>query len=164
MNLTVSHSTLAGSIAVSGSKSHTIRGIIAALCAQGKSILRAPLVSEDTLATLEAACRLGATVERYTDRWEITGTGGRFRDPGSPIDMKNSGTGLRLLAGVCALQDFAISFDGDDSLRTRKMSTLLDSFAQLGAKIDSPTGKCPFTLCGPVRGGKTVADGASSQF
>jgi 3-phosphoshikimate 1-carboxyvinyltransferase len=44
------------------------------------------------------------------------------------------------------------------------MSTLLESFAELGAKIEAPTGKCPFTLCGPVRGGKTHADGASSQF
>ena len=159
MKLTVSSSTLSGSIAVSGSKSHTIRGIIAALCADGKSILHAPLASEDTLATLDAARLLGAEVVCYPDRWEITGTNGKFKNPGKVIDMKNSGTGLRLLSGVCALQDFTISFDGDDSLRTRKMSTLLDSFVQLGAKVNAPTGKCPFSLCGPVKGGKTTDDG-----
>lgn len=164
MKLTVSSSTLSGSIAVSGSKSHTIRGIIAALCADGKSILHAPLASEDTLATLDAARLLGAEVVCYSDRWEITGTQGKFRNPGKVIDMKNSGTGLRLLSGVCALQDFEISFDGDDSLRTRKMSTLLNSFVQLGAKVNAPTGKCPFSICGPVKGGKTTADGQSSQF
>ena len=164
MKLTVKKSRLAGSIAVSGSKSHTIRGVVTALCAQGKCILHAPLSSEDTLATLEAAQALGAQVVKKAGAWEITGTGGRFTDPGKTIDMKNSGTGLRLLSGVCALQDFKISFDGDSSLRTRKMASLLDSFAQLGARIDAPTGKCPFALQGPVRGGKTTADGQSSQF
>ena len=134
MKLTVKKSELTGSIAVSGSKSHTIRGIVAALASDGKCILHAPLESEDTLATLDAAELLGAKVTRFSDRWEITGTGKKFKDPGKTIDMKNSGTGLRLLSGVCALQDFAISFDGDASLRTRKMDTLLDSFVRLGAK------------------------------
>ena len=164
MRLVSRKSVLSGKIAVSGSKSHTIRGIVAALCAEGTSVLHAPLESEDTLAALEAAELLGAKVRRFKDRWEIAGTGGRFTDPGRVIDMKNSGTGLRLLSGVCALQSFAITFDGDSSLRTRKMSTLLDSFAQLGAFIDAPTGKCPFTLRGPVTGGRTTADGESSQF
>ena len=164
MDLTVRKSRLSGSIAVSGSKSHTIRGIVTALCAQGKSILHAPLFSEDTLATLEAAEALGARVVRKSGSWEITGTGGKFTDPGKTIDMKNSGTGLRLLTGVCALQDFAITFDGDASLRTRKMASLLASFEELGAQVSAPSGKCPFSLQGPVRGGKTTADGQSSQF
>ena len=119
MRLVSRKSVLSGKIAVSGSKSHTIRGIVAALCAEGTSVLHAPLESEDTLAALEAAELLGAKVRRFKDRWEIAGTGGRFTDPGRVIDMKNSGTGLRLLSGVCALQSFAITFDGDSSLRTR---------------------------------------------
>jgi len=164
MKLTVRPSVLRGEIAVSGSKSHTIRGIVTALAGTGTSVLRAPLGSADTLATLDAAMLLGARVTRCADSWEITGTGGRFTDPGRVIDMKNSGTGLRLLSGMCALQDFTISFDGDSSLRTRKMATLLDSFAKLGARIDAPTGKCPFSLRGPVTGGTVTADGSSSQF
>jgi 3-phosphoshikimate 1-carboxyvinyltransferase len=164
MKLTVKPSVLKGEIAVSGSKSHTIRGIVAALAGTGKSLLRSPLGSADTLAVLDAAKLLGAQVMCGADFWEITGTGGRFTDPGQVIDMKNSGTGLRLLSGMCALQDFTVSFDGDSSLRTRKMATLLDSFAQLGAKIDAPTGKCPFSMRGPVTGGPVTADGSSSQF
>ena len=164
MKLTVKPSVLKGEIAVSGSKSHTIRGIVAALAGTGKSFLRSPLESADTLAVLDAAKLLGAQVVCGRDFWEITGTGGRFTDPGQVIDMKNSGTGLRLLSGMCALQDFTVSFDGDSSLRTRKMATLLDSFAQLGAEIDAPTGKCPFSMRGPVTGGAVRADGSSSQF
>ena len=164
MKLTVRPSVLKGEIAVSGSKSHTIRGIVAALAGTGKSRLRSPLGSADTLAVLDAAKLLGAGVECGADFWEITGTGGHFTDPGQVIDMKNSGTGLRLLSGMCALQDFTVSFDGDSSLRTRKMATLLDSFAQLGAQIDAPTGKCPFSMRGPVTGGPVRADGSSSQF
>ena len=86
MKLTVQKSELSGDIAVSGSKSHTIRGIVAALCAQGTSYLRDPLVSEDTLAALSAAELLGAKVVRHPDFWEITGTCGRFTDPGTCID------------------------------------------------------------------------------
>jgi len=164
MKLTVKPSVLKGEIAVSGSKSHTIRGIVAALAGTGKSLLRSPLGSADTLAVLGAAKLLGAQVVCGADFWEIIGTGGRFTDPGRVIDMKNSGTGLRLLSGMCALQDFTVSFDGDSSLRTRKMATLLDSYAQLGAKIDAPTGKCPFSMRGPVTGGPVTADGSSSQF
>ena len=164
MKLTVRPSVLKGEIAVSGSKSHTIRGIVAALAGTGESRLRSPLESADTLAVLDAAKLLGAEVVCGADFWEITGTGGHFSDPGQMIDMKNSGTGLRLLSGMCALQDFTVSFDGDSSLRTRKMATLLDSFAQLGAHIDAPTGKCPFSMRGPVTGGPVRADGSSSQF
>ena len=164
MKLTVRPSVLKGEIAVSGSKSHTIRGIVAALAGTGRSRLRSPLESADTLAVLDAAKLLGAEVVRGTDFWEFAGTGGHFTEPGQVIDMKNSGTGLRLLSGMCALQDFTVSFDGDASLRTRKMATLLDSFAQLGAQIDAPTGKCPFAMRGPVTGGPVRADGSSSQF
>lgn len=164
MKLVVRRSKLSGSIAVPGSKSHTIRGVVAALQSEGKAILRAPLESEDTRSALEAAKAFGAVVSEFDDRWEISGCGGRLRDPGKVINMNNSGTGLRMLTALSALQDFPITFDGDESLRTRLMSGLFDALLVLGAKIDSAAGKCPFTICGPVRGGRTKVDGKSSQY
>ena len=125
MKLLVKPSRIRGSIAVTGSKSHTIRGIAAALMADGVSTLYAPLESADTRSTLEAAKLFGAKVREFPDRWEITGTGGRFADPGRTVDLGNSGTGLRMLTSLAALQGFRIGFDGDASLRTRLMSGLL---------------------------------------
>ena len=156
MDLKVVPSRIRGSIAVIGSKSHTIRGITAALLAEGTSTLVAPLESADTRSTLTAACRLGATVKELPGRWEITGTGGRFTDPGSPLDLGNSGTGLRMLTSVAALQNFPIGFDGDSSLRTRLMSGLLSALEKLGAKVESRGGKCPFRISGPLHGGGTA--------
>lgn len=164
MDLKVHRSTLEGSIAVSGSKSHTIRAIICALAANGKSIVRSPLESADTRAALEAAKSFGAKVIELADAWEIEGLGGKLQNPGKTIDMMNSGTGLRLMTGLAALQDFPVTFDGDESLRTRKMAPLLSALEKLGAKVSSANGKAPFTICGPLRGGKTTVDGTSSQF
>lgn len=157
-------STLEGAISVSGSKSHTIRAIVCALLADGVSTVRSPLESADTRAALEAAKCFGAKVVEKNGVWEITGCKGKLRNPGKVVDMMNSGTGLRLLTGVAALQDFPVTFDGDESLRTRKMAPLLEAFEKLGAKVTSVDGKAPFTISGPVSGGSTTVDGTSSQF
>ena len=164
MNLKVRPSLLNGSIAVSGSKSHTIRAVVCALAATGKSIVRAPLESADTRAALEAAKLFGAKVTEHPGVWEIEGCGGKLRDPGKTVDMMNSGTGLRLMTGLAALQDFPVTFDGDESLRTRKMGSLLDALKNLGAKVDCANGRAPFTVQGPLTGGATTIDGTSSQF
>ena len=164
MDLKVKRSTLEGSIAVSGSKSHTIRAIVCALLAEGTSIVRSPLESADTRAALEAAKSFGAKVIEKPGAWEITGCGGKFQDPGRTIDMMNSGTGLRLLTGLAALQDFTVSFDGDESLRTRKMAPLLSALEKIGARTVSSDGKAPFSITGPITGGNTTVDGTSSQF
>ena len=164
MKLLVRPSRLRGEIAVTGSKSHTIRGIAAALAANGTSVLVAPLESADTRSTLEAARLLGAKVREHDDVWEITGTGGVFTDPGRTLDLGNSGTGMRMLTGLCAKQSFPIRFDSDESLRTRLMAGLFDALAPLGCRIESADGKCPFTVEGPLSGGATRVDGTTSQF
>ncbi len=164
MKLLVKPSRVRGEIAVTGSKSHTIRGIAAALAAEGKSTLIAPLESADTRSTLEAAKLLGANVTEGGGFWEIAGTGGKFADPGRTLDLGNSGTGMRMLTGFCARQNFPIRFDGDESLRTRLMAGLFDALAPLGCRIESTNGKCPFTVEGPLKGGATKVDGTTSQF
>ncbi len=164
MKLIVRPSRIRGEISVIGSKSHTIRGIAAALMAEGTSTLHAPLESADTRSSLNAAKAFGAKVSESEGCWRITGTGGRFTDPGRTVDMGNSGTGLRMLTGLAATQSFRVEFDGDASLRTRLMAGLLDALRPLGAAVESTAGKCPFTIRGPVRGGATRVDGTTSQF
>lgn len=166
MNIKVKKSKINGQIAVPGSKSHTIRGIAAALCANGTSKLIAPLVAEDTISTLKAATLLGAKFENpgeiHSD-WKITGYGGP-KVPGEVLNMNNSGTGTRILLATCATCDEAVTFDGDASLRTRPMGQLLDALKQLGVRVISSKGRCPLTITGPARSGHVTVDGTSSQF
>lgn len=164
MRIKVRRSQLNGDIAVPGSKSHTIRGIAIATAAHGVSTLHSPLISEDTLSALKAAEALGASIERNSDNWVIRGTGGKFSSPKEPIDMGNSGTSLRIFSGLAAIGHGPITFDGDDSLRTRPMMQLLDALNELGVTVNSNDGKCPLTIFGPVKGGKATVNGTSSQF
>ena len=164
MRLHINPSVINGTIGVPGSKSHTIRGVICGILADGRSVLKYPLESDDTKAAIGAARALGAEVVQHPDHWEIFGCGGIFTPPAETIDMLNSGTSLRLFFSAGARQNFPITFDGDASLRSRKMATLIQTLESLGCRCTSLNGKCPVSICGPVRSGKAVVDGESSQF
>ena len=164
MILHVKPSRLNGSLAVPGSKSHTIRGVLCGIMADGVSVLKNPLESDDTRAAAGAARSIGAEVRQSGDHWEIRGCGGRFSDPRKTIDMLNSGTSLRLFFSAGARQDFPLSFDGDASLRTRKMAPLIRTLETLGCVCTSTEGHCPVSIRGPVKSGRAFVDGTSSQF
>lgn len=165
MHLSVKHSQINGETAVPGSKSHTIRALAIAALAKGSSIIKAPLVSDDTLSCLSAACALGAWVRRGDDSmWQVIGTGGRMIEPARPLDMGNSGTGLRIFSALASLSASPISFGGDESLQNRPMESLLAALNDLGAKTESNGGHCPLTVTGPIHGGETTVDGTSSQY
>lgn len=164
MKIKVSRSSLQGSISVPASKSHTIRAIAAALMADGVSRIRAPLESADTCSTLEAARLLGARIEQTPECWSITGNGGKLRVPKRPIDMGNSGTGLKIFAALAATASDTVHFCGDGSLSSRPVGSLLDALRLLGVESTSSSGCCPLSVTGPLRGGKTEVDGYSSQF
>ena len=165
MLLSVRHSQINGETAVPGSKSHTIRALAIAALAKGTSVIKMPLVSDDTLSCLSAACALGAWVRRGDDStWQVFGTGGRLIEPAHPLDMGNSGTGLRIFSALASLSSSSISFGGDESLRNRPMAALLSALTDLGAKTESADGHCPLTVTGPIHGGETTVDGTSSQY
>lgn len=155
---------LSGTIAVPGSKSHTIRAVIAAFLADGVSEIIAPLYSADTASALSAVRALGAVVDESRSRWLITGRNRNFIDPGKTIDLGNSGTTMRIITAAAALGNFEVSFDGDDSLRKRIMQGELDALTALGAKTASSGGCAPLSVCGPLTGGKCKVDGTTSQY
>lgn len=164
MDIRVVKSKLSGNIAVPGSKSHSIRAAICAMLGDGISLIHSPLNSEDTRSCLNAATQYGAQVVTSPGMWTITGTGGKLRQPKKLIDLGNSGTSLRILAGIAATVGFESEFDGDASLRTRVMTPILEALNTLGVKTESGNGKCPLKICGPLNGGQVVIDGTSSQF
>ena len=147
MEIAVSRSKISGQVEIPGSKSHTIRAIVLASLAKGTSTIKAPLVSEDTVSCLQAASTLGAWIKR-----------------GDDTIWRNSGTGLRLFTSIAARADFPISFDGDESLRTRTMASLLAALQAMGAKVESANGKCPLSVTGPINGAEVTIEGKTSQY
>ena len=81
------------------------------------------------------------------------------------IDAANSGTTIRVAAGVAALLDGRVELTGDSSLRTRPMQPLLDALSAMGASCSSADGRPPLRIRGPIRGGAVEISGnVSSQF
>jgi len=165
MNLLVKKSSLEGSIEIPGSKSHTIRAVVIASLANGKSRIISPLDSGDTRSAVVACRALGAEIE-IGKEWIVRGFGGYPQLQASKIDLGNSGTSLSLTTSVAALQEEEVVFDGDDSLRTRPIQPLLDALNNLGASAYSvgENGCCPIRVRGRMRGGKTKVSGISSQY
>jgi len=157
-------SKLSGEILIPASKSHTIRAVAIATMADGCSILHNPLDSADTRAACKAAEEFGARVKKLNNTWIIEGVGGKINKVTSFIDVANSGTSLRIFSALAALASQDITFDGDTSIRERPMTTLISALRNLGAEIKTLNDKCPFTVRGPIIGGKTKVDGISSQF
>jgi len=164
VKLRASHSELKGEILIPASKSHTIRAIAIAGIAEGTSVLRNYLVSADAISCVNGLKEFGAWIEEKGKELTITGTGGLPKPSCKKIDVGNSGTSLRILTGLASLADFPIIFDGDKSIRSRPMTPLFSALQNLGAEINSTDNKCPFTIKGPIKGGKTTVDGISSQF
>ncbi len=120
-----------------GDKSISHRAMIFASLAAGCSQLSGLLESEDTLATLHACEQLGAVVERRDGKLFITGTAGKLQPPaGATLDMGNSGTAMRLLAGVLSGQPFDSTLSGDASLNSRPMRRIVAPLQLMGARIE----------------------------
>lgn len=140
-----------GRLRVPGDKSISHRVAMLSALAEGGSNISGFLESEDCLNTLRAMEALGAGVWRDGDRITIRGTGGMLRPPDAPLDLGNSGTGMRLLAGLLAGQPFTVEMTGDASLRSRPMGRIRDPLAAMGVDIAllGPGGCAPLR----VRGG-----------
>ena len=165
MNLLVKKSTLEGSIEIPASKSHTIRAVVIASLAQGRSRIVGPLNSGDTCSAVVACRALGAEIETGED-WVVKGFGGDPKLRVSKIDVGNSGTSLRLTTSMAALQEEEVIFTGDASLRARPIQPLLDALNNLGARAYSieNNGCCPISVAGRMRGGTTGVSGVTSQY
>lgn len=167
MRLVCGRSRLRGSVEIPGSKSHTIRAVAIAALADGHSRIRAPLASADTLAAVDAYRALGARIDLTTDEWGVEGTGGRLTTPDNIIDVRNSGTTLRIATGSAALLDDGMAvFTGDDQIRRRPIGPLAASLNDLGASVTSTrnNGQAPLVIRGKLRGGRTRIEAVTSQF
>lgn len=140
---------------VPGDKSMSHRAAMIAGLADGVSTVRNFLPSEDCLNTLGAMKACGVEVEVLEEMpgfgptaMKIHGRGLKLRAPSAPIDCGNSGTGMRLLAGLFAGQPFDCELFGDESLSGRPMGRVTGPLGEMGAKIDC-LGRKPG--CAPLR-------------
>jgi 3-phosphoshikimate 1-carboxyvinyltransferase len=171
-----SSAPLNGTILPPSSKYHTLRYILAAFLALGKSTVYYPAVSDDTDVLLQACRQLGAHIYSESPADErsilsILGTGGILRTPpDTTIDVGNAGAVLRLLLGICTLSSETITFTTPypQSLGRRPNADLLQALFQLGAIIESHSneGILPIKVQGgQMHGGKISISGKkSSQY
>ena len=141
-----------GRIRIPGDKSISHRAVILASLADGRSVIHDLLESADVLATITAFRRLGVRMEGPKDSTlRIDGVGLRgLSAPGGILDMGNSGTAMRLMAGVLAGQNFAATLVGDRSLSQRPMERIIDPLTRMGADIGSSVDGTPPLEIRPV--------------
>jgi len=134
---------LAGTIRVPGDKSISHRAAMLGALASGTTTIHNFLRAEDCLRTVECLRDLGVAIEESGDRLVVHGTAGRLREPDRVLDAGNSGTTMRLLAGVVAAQPLAVVLDGDASLRRRPMDRVAEPLRRMGAHVGARDGRYP---------------------
>ena len=153
----VSHpvTKIQGELRVPGDKSISHRALILGAIAEGVTLIEHFLESDDCHATLHILRAMGVRIEQLTHgNIKIHGVGlYGLKKPKKILDCGNSGTSMRLLAGLLVGQTFDSELTGDASLRKRPMARICTPLQQMGADIRaSDGGRAPLF----IRGGKTL--------
>lgn len=136
MKLKTKAKALRGRLRVPGDKSISHRAVIFGAIAEGQTVIHGLLRGQDVLATIQAFRDLGVTIYESADSLIIEGRGFKGLKPAQkPLDMGNSGTSMRLLAGLLAAQDFSVQLFGDDSLSRRPMDRITIPLSLMGAEL-----------------------------
>jgi 3-phosphoshikimate 1-carboxyvinyltransferase len=149
-------SGIRGEVILPGDKSISHRSVLFAAIADGDTQISGFLAGEDTQNSAKAMQSMGITIEGLgTDRLVVHGKGlDGLCEPAGVLDLGNSGTGMRLLAGLLAGQDFFSVLTGDQYLTKRPMARIVEPLRLMGARIDGRSGGKLAPLS--IRGGKTL--------
>jgi 3-phosphoshikimate 1-carboxyvinyltransferase len=141
--------TLQGSVTLPGDKSISHRYAMLAGIASGTTHLSNFSTGADPHSSLACMQALGATVVHNPDKTiSVTGTAGSFLQPAAPLDCGNSGSTMRMLAGLIAPHPHTFTLIGDHSLTLRPMERIRKPLTQMGARIDLVDGHAPVTIHG----------------
>jgi len=127
---------LSGAFTPPGDKSITHRAILFGLLASGVTRIRGANPGEDCARSAAAAESLGAHVEPTETGWQVTGTAGEWQAAATPLDCGNSGTTMRLLAGIVAGRPVTTRLTGDASLSRRPMRRIAEPLTRMGARVE----------------------------
>ena len=137
-----------GTIEVPADKSITHRAVMLSSLAQGDSVVRNYLPSDDCIKTIDAFRQLGAEIKQEGKILRVKGAGLKLNKPQKEIYAGNSGTTARLLSGILAGQQFKSVISGDESLSKRPMQRVIDPLSKMGAVFLSNKGLLPLTILG----------------
>ena len=157
---------LSGGATPPGSKSQTVRGLILATLAKGRSVLCNALDSDDTNAAIQICESLGSKISREGNDLVIESSAAPLDSDRKEINSGNSGITTRFILPVLGLRKSLepIILDTDEQMRVRPLVPLIDALDNLGMKIESNNGKPPLKISGKLTGGKTTVNGLSSQY
>jgi 3-phosphoshikimate 1-carboxyvinyltransferase len=159
-------SSLTGTISIPPSKSHTLRAVLFAAMAHGRSYINGFLHSPDTTAMIHAMRQFGAHVEISETQLQIDGVAGKLTAAENIIDSGNSGQVLRFVGALAGLCPAYTVLTGDHSIRhNRPIQPLLTALSQLGALAVSTRldGYAPVIIKGPIQPGHVRLPGEDSQ-
>ncbi len=141
---------ISGSLRLPGDKSISHRAALIGALADGRTEISNFSTAADCSSTLNCLRELGISIERNHDRVTFAGNQ-KLSAPRRPLDCGNSGSTLRILAGVLAGQDFTAELIGDESLSARPMRRIIEPLELMGAKIEATDGKAPLKVHGSSR-------------
>jgi 3-phosphoshikimate 1-carboxyvinyltransferase len=140
---------LTGRVRVPGDKSISHRAIMLGAIAEGKTRIHGFLRGQDCLATMQAFRAMGVAIEELGGVVTVDGVGLHgLRAPSSMLDLGNSGTSMRLLAGLLCGQAFDATLTGDASLTRRPMERIVTPLTRMGALIRTSEGTPPLHIQG----------------
>ncbi|QMV17444.1 3-phosphoshikimate 1-carboxyvinyltransferase [Granulicella sp. 5B5] len=142
-----------GSLMLPGDKSISHRYAMLAGFAEGTSRLSNFSTGADPHSSLGCMAAMGAKVETAGKVISVTGTGGVLAQPKGDLDCGNSGSTMRMLAGLVAAQGEVYRFVGDESLTVRPMERIRGPLEKMGARIELTDGHAPMI----IRGGELKA-------
>lgn len=140
---------ITGQLRLPGDKSISHRAAMIAALAEGTSHLSNFSTSQDCASTLSCLRSLGVAIEREENNVRIAGKGASgLSAPAEPLDCGNSGSTMRLLAGVLAGQGFSSILTGDESLRSRPMKRIIAPLELMNAHVQADGGRPPLSIEG----------------
>jgi 3-phosphoshikimate 1-carboxyvinyltransferase len=139
---------LLGSLRLPGDKSISHRYALLSAMAEGASRFHNFSTGADCASSLACVQQLGAKVTRSGDTVEVEGCAGTLTAPGAVLDCGNSGSTMRMLAGLLAAQQGSFALEGDASLNRRPMERVRKPLLEMGASIDLRDGHAPITIAG----------------
>lgn len=150
-----------------GSKSETIRALVTAALADGRSHLYGALRADDSLAMIQTLRSFGIGIEDRDEPWAVEGNGGFLTAPDEPLDVSESGLTARIALVLASLAEGTTVVDGRGRLRQRPIAGLVDALHSQGVDITTTEGFLPATITGQggIWGGQMNVDcSESSQF
>lgn len=126
-----------GTVRVPGDKSISHRAVMFGSLAKGTTTIEGFLPGADCLSTISCFRRMGIEIEQQGDKVTVHGKGWYgLQEPSEHLEVGNSGTTIRLMAGIMSTQPFHVVMEGDESIAKRPMRRVIGPLRQMGAKID----------------------------